>query len=129
MSGPVCNLPLLVPTLEAVRTLGLLPEGTIVHLDRGYDSEATRLRLSERGLIAEISERGKPAPLSATKRWVVERTNSWQNARRKLVWCIERRGRVVNFWVALSDVVIIVRRLIRRGWIHYRWEGRPCHRP
>jgi transposase len=121
--------PLLVPTLEAVRTPGLLPEGTIVHLDRGYDSEAIRLRLSERGLIAEISERGKPAPLSGTKRWVVERTYSWQNAHKKLVWCTERRGRVVNFWVALSDVVIIVRRLIRRGWIHYRWEGRPCHRP
>jgi hypothetical protein len=36
--------PLLVPTLEAVRTPGLLPERAIVHLDRGYYSEATRLR-------------------------------------------------------------------------------------
>jgi transposase len=121
--------PLLVPTLEAVRTPGLLPEGTIVHLDRGYDSEATRLRLSERGLIAEISERGKPAPLSATKRWVVERTHSWQNAHKKLVWCTERRERVVDFWVAFSEVVIIVRRLVRKAWTHYRWEGRPRRRP
>ena len=31
--------PLLVPTLEAVWTPGLLPEGAVVHLDRGYDSE------------------------------------------------------------------------------------------
>jgi transposase len=76
--------PLLVPTLEAVRGPGLLVEGATIHLDRGYDSEATRLRLSERGLRAEISERGRPAPLNATKRWVVERTNSWHNAHKKL---------------------------------------------
>jgi hypothetical protein len=32
-----------------------------------------------------ISEKGKPAPLQATKRWEVERTNSWHNAHKKLV--------------------------------------------
>ena len=121
--------PLLFPTLEAVRTPGLLPEGVVVHLDRGYDSEATRLRLLERGLVAEISGKGKPAPLSATKRWVVERTNSWQNAHKKLAWCTKRRGRVVDFWMALSDAVIIVRRLIREGWTRYRWERRPSRQP
>jgi len=121
--------PLLVPTLKTVRTPGLLVEGSTIHLDRGYDSEATRLRLLERGLVAKISERGRPAPLNATKRWVVERTNSWYNAHKKLVWCTERRGRVVDFWVALSDVVIIVRRLVREGWSRYRWEGRPSRRP
>ncbi len=120
--------PLLVPTLEAVRTPGLLPEGVVVHLG-GYDSKATRLRLLERGLVAEISGKGKPAPLSATKRWVVERTNSWQNAHKKLAWCTERRGRVVDFWMALSDAVIIVRRLVREGWTRYRWERRPSRRP
>jgi IS5 family transposase len=94
-----------------------------VHLDRGYDSELTRERLKERGLLTEISRKGKPAPLGTTKRWVVERTSSWHNAHNKLVWCTERRGRVVDFWVAFSEVVIIVRRLIREGWIRYRWEG------
>jgi transposase len=121
--------PLLVPTLESVRTPGMLVEGATVHLDRGYDSEATRVRLLERGLIAEISRKGRPAPLNATKRWVVERTNSWHNAHRKLLWCTERRGRVVDFWVALSEVIIIVRRLVREGWSRYRWEGRPSRRP
>jgi hypothetical protein len=77
----------------------------------------------ERGLLTEISRKGKPAPLGTTKRWVVERTSSWHNAHNKLVWCTERRGRVVDFWVAFSEVVIIVRRLIREGWIRYRWEG------
>lgn len=121
--------PLLIPTLEAVRALEIASEGASVHLDRGYDSKLTRLRLLERGLVAEVSEKGTPAPLNATRRWVVERTNSWQNAHRKLLWCTERRGRVVDFWVALSDVVVIVRRLVREGWVRYRWEGRPSRRP
>jgi hypothetical protein len=55
-----------------------------VHLDRGYDSEATRKRLKDRGLLPMISEKGKPAPLQATKRWMIERTNSWSNAHKKL---------------------------------------------
>ena len=63
------------------------------------------------------------------RRWVVERTNSWHNAHKKLVWCTERRGTVIDFWVAFSEVIIIVRRLIREGWTRYRWEGRPSRRP
>ena len=57
--------------------------------------------------------------------WLVERTNSWHNAHKKLVWCTERQGRVIDFWVAFSEVVIIVRRLIREAWVRYRWETRP----
>jgi hypothetical protein len=59
----------------------------------------------------------------------IERTNSWHNAHKKLAWCTERQGRVIDFWVAFSDVIIIVRRLIREGWTRYRWEGRPARRP
>ncbi len=121
--------PLLEETLDTLEILGPLPERMSVHLDRGYDSRATREKLKDRGLIAAISEKGKPAPLAATKRWVVERTNSWNNAHKKLVWCTERWDRVIDFWIAFSEVVVIVRRLIRRGWTHYRWEGRPCRRP
>jgi len=121
--------PLLVPTLEAAGALGLAQEGASVHLDRGYDSEPTRERLRKLGLGWKISGRGKPAPFWATRRWVVERTGAWHNAHKKLVWCTERRGRVVDFWVAFSEVVIIVRRLIREGWRRYRWEGRPSRRP
>ena len=122
--------PLLGETLEPLEELlGSMPKQLSVHLDRAYDSEATCKRLEDRGLDAVISERGKPAPLQATKRWVVERTSSWHNAHKKLVWCTERRRRVIDFWIAFSEVVIIVRRLIRRGWTHYRWEGRSCRRP
>jgi transposase len=121
---------LLTETLDAAAdALGGLPERTSVHLDRGYDSKATRERLEKRGLLAEISQKGKPAPLAATKRWMVERTNSWHNAHKKLVWCTERQGRVIDFWVAFSEVVIVVRRLIREAWSRYRWEARPSRRP
>jgi len=121
--------PLLVPTLDAARALGMAPEDASVHLDRGYDSRLTRLRLREFGLLAEISRKGRSAPLNATKRWVVERTNCWHNAHKKLLWCTERRGRVVDFWMALSEVIVIVRRLVREGWTRYRWDGRPSQRP
>jgi Transposase DDE domain len=121
--------PLLEATVDTMEIVGELPEHISVHLDRGYDSETTRERLWSRGLIPMISEKGKPAPLQATKRWVVERTNSWTNAHKKLVWCTERVDRVIDFWLAFSGVIITVGRLIRRGWTHYRWEGRPCRRP
>jgi IS5 family transposase len=121
--------PLLEATLDALGPLGELPDRANVHLDRAYDSAATRRELADRWLVGEISEKGKPAPLKAGKRWVVERTNSWHNAHKKLVWCTEREGAVIDFWVAFSDVVIIVRSLIREGWRRYRWEGRPPRRP
>ena len=122
--------PLLLPTLKVTsEVLGGLPEETSVHLDRGYDSKKTRERLEELGLGWEISGKGKPAPYWATIRWVVERTGAWHNAHKKLVWCTERVGKVIDFWVAFSEVVIIVRRLAREGWVRYRWEGRPVRRP
>jgi hypothetical protein len=54
--------PLLGETLDAARASGLLPEEASIRLDRGYDSEATRQRLPVRDLLAEISEKGEPAP-------------------------------------------------------------------
>lgn len=63
---------------------GAPSEQVSVHLDRGYDSDLTRERLKERGLVGVISEKGKPAPLAATKRWMVERTNAWKTPIRSL---------------------------------------------
>ena len=121
--------PLLAPTLDSLKELGLPPESVSVHLDRGYDSNVTRRLLKERELIGVIREKGKPAPLKAGLRWVVERTNSWHNAHKKLVWCTERRGRVIDFWIAFSNAVIVVGRLVREAWTRYRWEDRPHRRP
>ena len=121
--------PLLAPTLEAVEVSIELPEDASVHLDRAYDSKVTRELLEDRRLVGMISEKGAPAPLQATKRWVLERTNSWSNAHKKLVWCTEREGRVIDFWIAFSNAIIIVGRLIREAWSRYRWESRPVRRP
>ena len=79
--------------------------------------------------MAEISQKGKPSPLAATKRWVVERTNSWSNAHKKLVWCTEHTEPIIDFWLAFSGVIVAVGGLIRSGRTHYRWEGRPRRRP
>jgi hypothetical protein len=40
-------------------------------------------------------------------------TNSWGNAhKKKLVWYTERKGRVIDFWVAFSNVIVIAGRLL-----------------
>lgn len=121
--------PLLAPTLDTLDVLGPLPATMTVHLDRGYDSGVTRDRLADRGVHGEIAARGQPAPIAASQRWPVERTNAWTNAHKKLVWCTERRERVVAFWLAFSAVIIIVRRLMREGWTRFRWDGRPARKP
>jgi transposase len=95
--------PLLDETLNTMEILGELPERVSVHLDRGYDSKTIRQKLADRGLVANISEKGKQDPLGTTKRWVIERTNSWTNAYKKLVWCTERRETVIEFWLAFSQ--------------------------
>lgn len=94
-----------------------------------YDSFVTRERLREQGLVGEVSRKDIPAPLAATQRWVFERTGSWHNAHKKLALCTERAGCVIDFWVAFSEVVIIVRRLALEGWTRYRLEERPSRRP
>ncbi len=123
------DAPLLEPTLTTLATLGPLPQTITVHLDRGYDSGITRDRLAARAMHGEIAARGTPAPIAASQRWPVERTNAWTNAHKKLVWCTERRARVVAFWLAFSAVIVIVRRLVRQGWRRYRWDGRPSRCP
>jgi transposase len=117
---------LLAPTLDALRVTDV---AMTVHLDRGYDSSMTRQHLAARGLGAEIARKGWPAPITAGKRWVVERTTAWTNAHKKLVWCTERRAAVIAFWLAFSAVLIIVGRLVREAWRRYRWDGRGRRKP
>jgi transposase len=120
---------LLEPTLDLLEPYQPFPEPSTVHLDRGYDYARTPERLAAFGLEGEIAPRGTPAPVAASARWVIERTHAWMNAFKKLVWCTERRTRVIDFWLAFASVVVIVRRLIREGWTHYRWDGRSGRRP
>jgi transposase len=82
--------PLLEGTLETLGPLGELPDQASVHLDRAYDSAATREKLAARCLLGEISKKGKSAPLRAWMRWVVERTLSWIDQNRRMSKDYER---------------------------------------
>jgi hypothetical protein len=116
---------LLAATLDAIAVVGPLPQRPTVHLDAGYAYQPCRQILAERELVGEIATRGVPAPIQASRRWVIERTHAWGNQYGKLRWCTERRRIVVAFWLTLADALIILGRLLRRAWTHYRWQDRP----
>ncbi len=111
------DFPLLEPTLDALQ---IADWPMTVHLDGVDDSGRTRERLRARDLYGEIAAGGKPAPVTAEPRWVVERTTTWINAHKKLGWCTERRARVIAFWIAFSAVIVMVGRLVREAWSRYR---------
>jgi transposase len=113
-------------TAAAVRPL---PDQPMVHLDAGYDYQPCRQVVAARAMAAQIATRGVPAPIQVGRRWVIERTHAWGNQYGKLRWCTERRRRVVEFWLALANAAMVLGRLVRRAWTHYRWEGRPRRRP
>jgi transposase len=121
--------PLLAPTLDRLGELGPLPNEITVHLDAGYDSGKTRDTLAARGLNGEIARKGKKAPIQATRRWHVERTNSWHNAFNRLQRCYERRETVIHALFDLADAIITVRSLVRHAWTTHRWDTRPNRRP
>ena len=124
---------LLAATLDAATitaaAVGPLPDQPMVHLDAGYDYQPCRQVVAARAMAAQIATRGVPAPIQVGRRWVIERTHAWGNQYGKLRWCTERRRRVVEFWLALANAAMVLGRLVRRAWTHYRWEGRPRRRP
>jgi transposase len=123
--------PLLRPTLEKLARFGFdLPEQITVHLDAGYDSAVTRDLLAELGCDGCISPKGTFIPIDHTRRWAVERTNSWHTRGfRKLAICTERRTRVIEAFIALAGAIITLRRLLRTAWTTHRWDNRPTRRP
>ncbi len=117
---------LLAATLQAaIAQVGAMPEAVTAHLDRGYDSAATRVLLEAFGFASEIARKGVPAPVQAGKRWVVERTHAWMNSYGKLRRCTERNPRIVDFYLYLAAAFVVVRRLIQQARTRYRWDTRP----
>jgi IS5 family transposase len=53
--------PLLADALDKLDELGLLPDQIRVHLDAGYDSQATRDELAARNTTAQIAARATSA--------------------------------------------------------------------
>jgi transposase len=62
-----------------------------------------------------IAHKGEKAPIQASRRWQVERTQAWQNAFHRLARCYERRAAVIHAFFDLADTIITVRSLIRRA--------------
>ena len=121
--------PLLRPTLEHLGRLeqrfGIgLPDEMTVHLDAGYDSKITRDLLDELGMNANITPKGQYVPIDHTRRWQVERTNSWHNRGFRALAIVTDRAAVVQAaWIALANAIITVRRLVRSAWTTHRWDN------
>jgi transposase len=122
------DAPLLAPTLAGLDKLDGLPEGATVHLDRGYDGRPTRALLDALGLDGALARKGVPAPVQAGSRWVVERTHQWMNGYGKLRRCTEKRQSVVDFYLFLAAALVVLRQLIQRARLRYRWPARPTTR-
>lgn len=122
------DAPLLAPTLAGLEKLDRMPADVTVHLDRGYDSKAARALLAELGFDGAIARKGVPAPIQAGARWVVERTHGWMNGFGKLRRCTEKAKAVVDFYLYLAAALVVLRQLIQRSRLRYRWPGRPTTR-
>jgi hypothetical protein len=122
------DAPLLEPTLAGLGKLDDLPDDVTVHLDRAYDSRPTRALLDTLGFDGAIARKGIPAPIQAGSRWVVERTHSWMNGYGKLRRCTEKRTAVVDFYLFLAAALVVLRQLIQRARLRYRWDTRPTSR-
>ena len=122
------DAPLLGPTLAGLDKLDGLPEAVTVHLDRGYNGGPTRALLDALGFDGAIARKGVPAPVQAGSRWVVERTHQWMNGYGKLRRCTEKLRTVVDFYLFLAAALVVLRQLIQRARLRYRWPARPTTR-
>ena len=86
-------------------------------LDKGYDFPEIQHEIIKRGLTPHIRHRGekmkkKKRMRRMTRRWVVERTNSWHNRFRKLLIRYEKKAENYLGLVHLACCIIIYRRII-----------------
>ena len=71
-------------------------------LDKGYDFSEIERKITERGYIPHIRHKGekkkkkRKMKRNSTRRWVVERTNSWHNRFRKLLIRYEKRNQKIT---------------------------------
>ena len=122
------DAPLLGPTLAGLDKLDQCPDEVTVHLDRGYDGRPSRALLATLGCEGASARKGVPAPLQAGTRWVVDRTHRWMNGYGKLRRCTEKVHAVVEFSLFLAAALVVLRQLIQRARLRYRWPTRPTTR-
>ena len=88
-------------------------------LDKGYDFQEIEHESIKRYYIPHIRQRGEDNSLinnndgfHMSRRWVVERTNSWHNRFRKLLVRYEKKAENYLGLVQLSCSIIIYRKII-----------------
>ena len=87
-------------------------------LDKGYDFLEIEREVIKRKYITHIRYRGEGKRLikktrHSTRRWVVERTNSWHNRFRKLLVRYEKKSEnYLSLVVCLACCIIVYRRII-----------------
>jgi transposase len=101
---------LLAPTLDKLSHLNMLCKNATVHLDKGYRGQRVVNALIDYDLRCKIAQKWG----EDNRRWVVEQTNSLHNWFKRLVWCNERTRRAVNFFIAFSNAIIVLRRYIHK---------------
>ena len=84
-------------------------------LDKGYDYPEIEIEATKED-TCHIFVRGEEKGLIkigyATKRWVVERTNSWHNRFRKLLVRYEKKSENYLALVCLACCIIVYRRIV-----------------
>jgi transposase len=107
----------LLPLLDALA--GEVPgDGREVLADRGYDAQAVRAGIIERGFAARVSRRNRPGegrqrdPL-ARERNPIERTFAWLSWFRRLATRWERRDDLYLAFLLLGCAIVCWRRLAK----------------
>lgn len=118
---------LLESSLECLSRFGFnLPERIRVDLDAGYDSKKTRDTLERLGCEHQISPKGEFIKINHTRRWKVERVNSWHTRGFGLLQVVLDRGAAAQqAWIQLANAIIVLKRLLKETWTTHRWDSRP----
>jgi transposase len=81
-----------------------------LHADKGYDFPEKRRALRQRGITPRIARRGvESSQRLGRHRWVVERTQAWAVAFRKLAIRYDRHAAVVRAFLHLACTLICLR--------------------
>ena len=88
-----------------------------VYFDKGYDFLEIQREPIKRRYITHIPHTGEDQRIkniihTTTKRWVVERTNSWHNRFRKLLVGYEKKSENYLALVSLACCIIVYRRIV-----------------
>jgi transposase len=87
-----------------------------LYADAGYDSEAARKELLDRGITPYIRKRNTEHGSGLGKiRWVVERTNSWLGGLRRFRIRYDRHQTIIDAWNHLALAALCHAVLIRQA--------------